>query len=393
MPSQWKKNKKRKNKPTPSPTYKEAVTKKIKQTDTSFAETQSESGESGELTDSLPYLKDTQDSKDSVDSRDISQPPSTTQSQTMNTVTTASAESAASTITDESFFQSQPGLQDPAAGFGDFHSSTPAQSMHSGQSLGQVPMPFLQSQMIGMAPTVHNTGFPSQMPIIQTSISDNDVLRVAIKVKDLMREEIESLVNIKVNEATRHIKNDIKNLQDENLKLKNSIQKLENRCNNNLDDLEQYGRRMNVRIAGINEDEEEDTDQVVIDFAKRINVNIRPDDIDRCHRVKRREREPNPNVETPFQDDARPLEIIVKFTNSKARLALMKGRATLRRSKSNVFINEDLTAGRKELTYECRKLRRANKISRVWTYNGNVYIKDNNDTQFQIYSKTDLEGY
>lgn len=157
--------------------------------------------------------------------------------------------------------------------------------------------------------------------------------------------------------------------------------------------MEQYGRRMNVRIAGINESENEDTDQVVMDFAKSINVNIRPEDIDRCHRVKRRERELNPNAGPRSQIDTRPLEIIVKFTNSKARLALMKGRDTLRKSMSNIFINEDLTAGRKELTYECRKLRRDNKIRRVWTFNGNVYIRDNTDAKVQIFSKTDLEGY
>lgn len=102
--------------------------------------------------------------------------------------------------------------------------------------------------MVGMAPTVPNAGFSSQMPVMQTSLTDNDVLRVAMKVKDIMREEIETLVNIKVNEATSRMKINIKNLQDENAKLKSSILKLENRCNNNLDDLEQYGHRMNVQL-------------------------------------------------------------------------------------------------------------------------------------------------
>lgn len=200
----------------------------------------------------------------------------------MNSV--APVESGVSTIADESFPQSQSVLQGQALAF----SSTPVPSGPPVQPLTQVNMPFMQPQMVGMASTVPNAGFSSQMPVMQTSLTDNDVLRVAMKVKDIMREEIETLVNIKVNEATSHMKNDIKTLQDENAKLKISILKLENRCNNNLDDLEQYGRRMNVRIAGINESENEDTDQVVMDFAKSINVNIRPEDIDRCHRVKRR---------------------------------------------------------------------------------------------------------
>lgn len=64
----------------------------------------------------------------------------------------------------------------------------------------------MQPQLVGMAPTVPNAGFSSQMPVMQTSLTDNDVLRVAMKVKDIMREEIETLVNIKVNEATSHMK-------------------------------------------------------------------------------------------------------------------------------------------------------------------------------------------
>lgn len=401
MPSQWKKTKKRKNKHTPSPTSKETVTKKIKQTESSIEviETQSESDyldaqerldelrDFPDLTDSLPYIKDCQDRGDTEDSNHTTQSP-TSPSLNINTITTA--ESLASTMADESFSQSQSVLQGPEVGF----SSTPAPSMppsmSSVQSLAQVHMPFVQSQMqpqmFGMAPTVQNTSFPGQMPVMQTSLTDSDVLGVAMKVKDIMRGEIETLVNIKVNEATAHMKNDIKSLQDENAKLKSSILKLENRCNNNLDDLEQYGRRMNVRIADIDEAENEDTDQVVMDFAKKINVNIRPEDIDRSHRVKRREREPS-------EGDTRPLEIIVKFTNSKARLAFMKGRDTLRKSRSNIFINEDLTAGRKELTYECRKLRRDNKVKRVWTFNGNVNIRDNNDAKVQVFSKAGLQGY
>ncbi|MEW8546444.1 MAG: hypothetical protein AB2693_23245 [Candidatus Thiodiazotropha sp.] len=361
MPSQWKKNKKRKGKPTPSPKNKETISKKIKQTDSAIAETQSESDyldaqeqleelrEFHNLADSLPYLQDSQGSNDIDDSLNTKQS-STSQSSNMSSV--APADSVVSTVADESFPQSQSVLQGPAIAF----SSTPVPSGPSIQPLGQVNMPIMQPQMVGVAPAMHNVGFPGQMPVMQPSLSDNDVLRIAIRVKEIMREEIESMVNIKINEATSQMKNDIKNLQDENAKLKSSILKLENRCNNNLDDLEQYGRRMNVRIAGINEVESEDTDQVVMDFAKSINVDIRPEDIDRCHRVKRRERESNLTAGPPAQGDARPREIIVKFTNSKARLALMKGRDTLRRSMSNIFINEDLTAGRKELTFECRKL-------------------------------------
>ena len=158
MPSQWKKTKKRKNKHTPSPTSKETVTKKIKQTESSIEviETQSESDyldaqerldelrDFPDLTDSLPYIKDCQDRGDTEDSNHTTQSP-TSPSLNINTITTA--ESLASTMADESFSQSQSVLQGPEVGF----SSTPAPSMppsmSSVQSLAQVHMPFVQPQM------------------------------------------------------------------------------------------------------------------------------------------------------------------------------------------------------------------------------------------------------
>lgn len=137
MPSQWKKNKKRKGKPTTSPTNKEIVSKKKKkQIDLAVAETQSESEyldsqeqleQSDELrdfhnlADSLPYLPGSQDSSVS-DDIPKSKFLSTSQASNMNSV--APAESGVSTIADESFPQSQSVLQGQALAF----SSTPVPS-------------------------------------------------------------------------------------------------------------------------------------------------------------------------------------------------------------------------------------------------------------------------
>ena len=54
------------------------------------------------------------------------------------------------------------------------------------------------------------------------------------------------------------------------------------------DDLEQYTRRQNLRISGITENKDENTDSLVVDFVKntmKIDLDIR--DIDRSHRVGR----------------------------------------------------------------------------------------------------------
>ena len=54
------------------------------------------------------------------------------------------------------------------------------------------------------------------------------------------------------------------------------------------DDIEQYTRRQNFRISGIKENEDENTDSIVVNFVQntmKIDLDIR--DIDRSHRMGR----------------------------------------------------------------------------------------------------------
>ena len=283
--------------------------------------------------------------------------------------------------------QSQSLLQGEQVAPSVLHSSTPIPIMSSVSTAQPMTIQFHPSQMGAMGPPIQPAGFQAPLPVsyMQNSLSDNDVMRVALKVKAILMDEIDTLVSLKVNEATNQIKNDIKGLKEENAKLRNDIDKLEKKCKTNIDDLEQYSRRSCLRIGGVKEENTENTDEIVMDIARRVNADVRPQDIDRSHRVGRpRELGPDP---------LRPREIIVKFSNSKARLDLLKGRTSLRRANASIFINEDLTSVRKELAYKCRVLRRANKIKKVWIYNGNVFIRQNDDQKVQISCDSDLTIY
>ena len=99
--------------------------------------------------------------------------------------------------------------------------------------------------MGAMGPPIQTAGFQAPLPVsyMQNSLSDNDVMRVALKVNAMLMDEIDTLVTLKVNEATNQMKNDTKGLQEENAKLRNDIDKLEKKCKTNIDDLEQYSRR------------------------------------------------------------------------------------------------------------------------------------------------------
>ena len=52
-----------------------------------------------------------------------------------------------------------------------------------------------------------------------------------------------------------------------------------------LNELEQYSRRLCANVSGVPEEAGESTDQIVMDLAKMTGVNLTPAGIDRTHRV------------------------------------------------------------------------------------------------------------
>ena len=166
-----------------------------------------------------------------------------------------------------------------------------------------------------------------------------------------------------------------------------------------VDDLEQYTRRNSVRIMGIPETSNEDTDKITIAIAKKIGAEIDIDQIDRSHRVGLKK-----------DGGARP--IIVKFTSYRAKAELTSNRrklATVGADKlfpslnwplrpagwnknrpfvHRVFINEDLTKARAAAAARARSLKKAGKIKDVWLRGGTACVKCNDD---KILSVTNIE--
>ena len=68
-----------------------------------------------------------------------------------------------------------------------------------------------------------------------------------------------------------------------------------------------------------------------------------------------------------------------KFSRcSDTRHTFNKGRKHLRESKSNIFLNEDLTKLRKKLAYECRSLKMNNNsnVIQTWSLDGKIFVMD-----------------
>ena len=112
------------------------------------------------------------------------------------------------------------------------------------------------------------------------------------------------------------------------------------------DDLEEYTRKFNLEVYGIPEEGEENTEQIILDLAKCLNVDLIPEDIDISHRMKKGNIQPRP--------------IIVRFSNYYSKERMYYNRRKLHkvnvreslRGAEKVYINENLTAQRASLFKE-----------------------------------------
>lgn len=153
--------------------------------------------------------------------------------------------------------------------------------------------------------------------------------------------------------------------------LNEKVQSLED----SLDNLEQYGRRNNLRFHGISEDRK-DTDKAIRDVARSsLGIDLKPEDISRSHRIGR----PSPGKNRV---------IMVRFSTYNKRAAIMNNSNKLKNS--GMFINEDLTPKRANLLFLARNAKRRNLISEARSRDGKIRIKTLNDKLEIIDSKNRL---
>ena len=139
------------------------------------------------------------------------------------------------------------------------------------------------------------------------------------------------------------------------------------------DALEQYGRRNNLRISGIPEQEQEDTTEAVMAIANgvmKLDPPLQPGDVEVSHRL------PKPRNSKPGE----PRQVIVRFRSKATRYGVISNRKNLKayneENACKLYINEDLTSTRARLLSTVRALQRKRHFDQVWTYNGNVKVKD-----------------
>lgn len=223
-----------------------------------------------------------------------------------------------------------------------------------------------------------------------------DLRSLILNAKNELSNKIEDSIN-KLNESLIRIENKFQQKIDEQneiiTKQREEIVNLEIKIN----ETNQYMRRNNVEIGGLSKDiDDNDLEQHVVMLCKSANIDISPNDIEACHWL-----------------DSKKSKVIIRFTNRKFCVRLLKNRKEFNKKqnspkinlnvvsadelsdqviedkseiKSKIYINENLCPYYKLLWMKCRSLHKHNEIYKYWSYNGTIKIileKDSDPIKIQ----------
>lgn len=205
----------------------------------------------------------------------------------------------------------------------------------------------------GNKATISNNNMQAMVKdsIKELLIEDEFINKIAEKVSEKLIQKINEL-------ETKTI-----TLEEENCCLKRKI-----------NEIEQYTRRPNIRIFGVQEENQEKlTEKILKIFDEKLSLkNLNYRDIETCHRIGR-------------VINGKPRPVFIRFAQYHIKAEVMSKRKGLKGSK--IVIVEDLT-NEKHTLYR----KAANKLGKtnVWTSNGNIMVKINNEICI-VKSEDDLD--
>lgn len=216
---------------------------------------------------------------------------------------------------------------------------------------------------------------PTTQSAITLKTSDLEIIGGILKSS--FQPQISEMVSSIISGVLEGLESTIKSLQKENAELKAKIEILEAK----VDNAEQYSRRNCLRIAGVPEDQQENTDEYVTKLTKDLGVDVELNDIERSHRVGR------PRAL------GRPRDI-VKFVSYRTRRRVYGARTqTKAKGFMGVYINEDLTQTRSRLLRKARAMMKAKQIKSTWSSDGTILLRDHLDQVHRVTCDSDLAKF
>ena len=135
------------------------------------------------------------------------------------------------------------------------------------------------------------------------------------------------------------------------------------------EDLEQYSRRNCLQFFGVQEQDNEVTDDVICKIARdQLGLEIFTQDIDRSHRLGNPNKTPAEKNGKPGQKRPRP--IVVKFVSYRTRYAVISRRRRLKGTR--VVIQEQLTKYNLHLLNSAKK---TTNVQTAWSSDGRIIAR------------------
>ncbi|KAI4461425.1 l1 transposable element-related [Holotrichia oblita] len=199
------------------------------------------------------------------------------------------------------------------------------------------------------------------MPTDRVLRDDTSIIQIVEKVlkSDVLLNKISKIIGEKTAEI-------IKCYQEKVDLLETKLEK----AYEDIDALEQYSRRNNLRVYGIPETASENTNDIISSLCKnKFGLEIPSSSIDCSHRLGK------------VENGSRP--ILVKFCNRDVKQQIYNNKRKLKVTKT--IIREDLTKKRMSLMKDVLK-----KCGSAWTTNCSIFAKHGNKV-YKINSYNDLD--
>ena len=135
------------------------------------------------------------------------------------------------------------------------------------------------------------------------------------------------------------------------------------------DDSEQYSRRNCLLVHGVEEQEQENIDNIVLNVIKEhVDIELSVKDLDRSHRIGK----------SNSKSKRRP--IMVKFISCSDRREIFNSKKRLKGT--GVFITESLTA---EIMRQLKNARDQFGFNNVWSIDGGIMYNDSTTTKPKLF--------
>lgn len=203
--------------------------------------------------------------------------------------------------------------------------------------------------------------------VISNALSKEDVTKtflktVTVALTDNLKDLVASAVADAIKTAVSGLQTKIDVLTAGIDSLKSDNINLEKKLEGRMTQMEQYSRRNNLRVFGVQEEDGENVeDKLSQIFTTKLQVQLPGFAIDRAHRIGK--------VRNGAPGSA-PRAIIVKFVSYKYKDIVFRAKKLLKNTK--ILITEDLAHGRMEV-FSAAKLRFGQE--NVWTRDGAIIIK------------------